>query len=581
MLDQISIKAFRREYPKATIVDFSGELSHDYPQWIKDKYLQIAEYWRVEKKLDELIQFQTNDGATQSMLKSKLEEQGFSLEESSVIFPSIRGVEAVRAPLLNSRSTRIPSIIQYITNGVEILEKNKWLGKWIPIVPLFGKELYITETSGSKRMLLSLIRNARDGQMSYNYVRTCITEAIGRVPKSLFIAAEGQFEGHEQEIAESNQVPKGFIYYKPLVEGINEPLPPPQFQPFDPPVQNLEIAAESFSRGIQSAVGMYNSSVGRNDTNVKSGKAIDALDEQSDLGSFHFIANYNRFITRIGEIVNDLVSKVENTEREVPIKKQDGTEAMVRINTAEPYMDDKSGEMQHYPMELGEYDVTIGVQPNADSQRDEASDFIETFIQELPAMNLDPAKRDALIALAIKIKQMGPIADQMVDVLQPEEGDPQQLQAQLAQLQQQVQELGQENEALHLERAGKVLEQQTKLKIEQMKGEHLVVGKTIDQDTKLKSQNIDRAVKLAVALITAKDAEAERLANALLAQMGFQHEASLAAHDTAHEVAHSAIEHGRAIELADKQAAIARDQQTSDQQHQQTMAEQATENQPA
>ena len=52
-------------------------------------------------------------------------------------------------------------VTQRITNGVEILETTEWIGSRIPIIGVFGKELYVQEGGlggNSKRLFLSMIR---------------------------------------------------------------------------------------------------------------------------------------------------------------------------------------------------------------------------------------------------------------------------------------------------------------------------------------------------------------------------------------------------------------------------------------
>lgn len=554
VLDQISKKKFRADWPDAQIIDFSGDLQRDYPQWIQDKYIQIAEYWRVEKKRDTLIQFDGMNAGMLTELESKLKQQGaiFDQEGNQVIFPAAQGAPEIRSKVLNLRKTEVPQVMQYITNGIEILESNKWLGKWIPIVPVYGKELYLTEAGGSKRVLMSLIRNARDAQLAYNYFKTCETEAVGMVPKTNYLAYEGQFEGHEQEVADANKNPKAFIYAKATLDGLPQGtvLPLPIRIPFDPPIQNLEVGAESFSRSIQSTIGMYNSSVGKHDTNAKSGRAIQELDAQSDKGAFHFLDSYNRYVTGMGRRINDIESKISVREAEKAIRKQDGSEGMVRVNTAEPYEQD--GEQHHYPMELGEYDITISVGPNADSQRDEATDFLNTFLTTLPNLELEPAKKEALLAMAIKLKQLGPIADEMVDILQPPPDDPAQLAQQAAQMQAQLQEMQQAMQQLIMEKEAKVLDNQQKMEVEKLKA-----------STELMMGQLDKEVKIAVAEINTKaQVASERLAweqSVWEKTHGAAHEVAKATLDQRHEAVMGERGHEQAKELNERQHQQAQD----------------------
>ena len=538
VLESMPIAEFKRRWPNRQVIDFSTEMTTSYPQWIQDKFIQVAEYWRVEHNSDTLVQFeQPNEQGEDTFLLSEI--PGAKLDKVGNLW-----IGPKKAAIANVRKTRTKKIKQYITNGVEILEEHDWLGKWIPIVPVFGKELYVNEAGGSRRILLSLIRLARDPQMAVNYFTTCMMEAVGKVPKVTTIGYEGQFEGHEQEWIDANKNPKPYLQVKAQLTdaGVQEILPLPQFIPFDPPVGNLSAGKELFSRAIQTAIGMYNTSVGKHDTNAKFGKAIQELDEQSDVGSFHFLDNFNRGLCAGGRIINDLISKIEQTEKEVSIRKRDGTDSTVRINTQEPYQA-PDGSSHHYPTDLGEFDVTISVGPNEDSQRDEATDFIETFVEELGAMPfIQPDQARELLATSIQLKQLGPLGDAMVKVLRPDPGDPSQLQGQVGQLQAQNQQLSTENQALHMDRAGRVLEQQTKVHVESMK-----------IDGAAQQKNGDNITKIIVAMLGAKSKE-----DAVSAQANAEKELTLLGfgHDAAHDLAMAVTNHAHAKEQAQHQAGL-------------------------
>ena len=571
VLENFTRKAFKRRWPKAKMIDFDS-YSSQYPLWIKDKHIQVAEYWRVNKKKDEVYVISDGQGGQQNELKSKLEERGGMLDEDreEVVYPATEDHEELRQKLISKRDTEVRSIMQYITNGVEILERNEWIGKWIPIVPLFGKEVYGSTAGRSQKVLMSLIRNARESQMAYNYFMTAALEAVGQVARSTNKALEGSLDGYEKDWQEAHHVPKAWLYYKPvqLPDG-TWATEPPISTPFDPPLQNLMIGVEAFLRAIQSNVGMYNTSVGKEDTNAKSGVAIKQLDAQSDQGAFHFIDNYNhRFLGAIGRICNDLISKVDAGPREVMIRTKDNKDKLVWVN--KEYVDE-NGEQQHHDMTLGEYDITIGVEQTADSQREAASDFLETFIQELPNLQLDPAKRDSLLALTIELKQLGPIAEQMVKILQPPQGDPQEIQQQAQQLQQQVQQLSTENAALLQDKAARVLEQQTKV---QIKGMEIEAKGHADAAAHMSDQAIAQLandVKVLIAEIQSK-AQSESERNQMYKEFWLEN------HKAAHDVGMQAAEQEHQQALAQQSAASQQAQQASEQAHQQTMAEQASQN---
>lgn len=568
VLENFTKKEFKRRWPKAKVLDFDSTYATDYPLWIKDKHIQVAEYWKVNKTKDVVFVMDDGQGGQVTELESKLKERGGSVEgedQQQVVYPATAEHEELRRPVITRRDTHTRKIVQYITNGVEILEEHEWIGKWIPIVPLYGKEVYSSEGGRSKKVLMSLIRTAREPQMAYNYFMTCALEAVGMVPRASVQALEGSFDGHEKEWQEAHHIPKAYLQFKAvqLPDGTYSAIPPSR-EPFDPPLQNLMIGVESFLRAIQSSVGMYNTSVGKDDTNAKSGVAIKQLDTQSDQGAFHFIDNYNhRFLGAIGRICNDLISKVDAGPRQVMVRTKDNKDKLIWVN--KPYTDE-DGKEQHHDMTLGEYDVTIGVEQTEDSQREAASDFLETLIQELAGLQEDPAKRDALLALSIEAKQLGPIGEQMVKILQPPQGDPAQIQQQLQQLQAQTQQLQSENAALLEDRAKRELEQQTKVQIKGMEIEAKGAQDAAQHQSDVTLQQLANDVKVLIAEIGTK-AQAESERNEMFREFWIEN------HQAAHESGMQAVDHEHQQSLAQQQAANAAQTQASDQAHQQTMAE--------
>jgi hypothetical protein len=569
VLETFTRKAFKRRWPKAKRTDFDGTFSTDYPLWIKDKHIQVAEYWKVHKKKDIVLVMDGGDGAQKTELLSKLEERGGRVEKdeqagtSVVIYPATDQNQELRIPLVTQRDTEVRTIKQYITNGIEILERNEWIGKWIPVVPLFGKEVYSSEAGRSRKVLMSLIRNARESQMAYNYFMTCALEAVGMVPRSTVRVLQGSLEGHEREWQEAHHLPKAYLQYVPvqLPDG-SWATEAPQDVKFDPPLQNLLIGVEAFLRAIQSAVGMYNTSVGKDDTNAKSGVAIKQLDTQSDQGAFHFIDNYNhRFLGGIGRICNDLISKVDAGPRQVMIRTKDNKDKLVWVNKT---YTDEQGVEQHHDMTLGEFDVTIGVEQTEDSQREAASDFLETFIQELPTLQEDPAKRDALLAMAIELKQLGPIGEQMVKILQPPQGDPAQIQNQLQQLQSQLTQAQTELAALHQDRAKRQLEADTKL---QLKNMEIQADGAADAAAHVSAQRLAE-LQLWGKIIAAELAKASRSTDSIAETDAARLEQVL---DHAHDVGMQAAEQEHEKNQATLAAANAQASQAADQVHQQTM----------
>ena len=84
--------------------------------------------------------------------------------------------------------------------GADVLEESEWVGKYIPIVPVYGEEAWVE----GRRKMYSLVHQAKDSQRMLNYWKTASTEIVALQPKAPWVAAEGQLEGYENEWASSN-----------------------------------------------------------------------------------------------------------------------------------------------------------------------------------------------------------------------------------------------------------------------------------------------------------------------------------------------------------------------------------------
>jgi hypothetical protein len=516
VVDSVPKKEYKRKWPEAKITDFTPQHMSEAPAWIKEMTIQVAEYWRVEYD------------------KKKLVEVESDISEHATIVCLSDDPRCKGKKILNERPTRIKKIMQYITNGVEILEKNEWAGKYIPIIPLFGKELWVDDGSGAKRKLHSLIRLARDPQMLYNYYRTTQAELVGMTPKVKAVGYEGQFEGHEAEWQTAHTNPIPYLQVKAILDSTGQTvLPIPVWRSYDPQIEKLEIGAESARRAIQAAMGLSALPTQAQRMNEKSGIALKEINANEDKGSFHFIDNYDMALEYSGRIINDLIPHIYDAEgRTIGARKRDETHHIVRINTK--VIDEQTKEEIVNDLTKGDHDITISTGPSFRSEREAASSFLDTILPELEQLPIDPGTKQRLVALAIKLKNLGPIGDQMVDLLSPSQ-DPAALAQQLAQAQGQLQQAQQqlallngENQKLYQEKHGKI----------------------IDNIFGLKQTQMELEAKILIAEIGTKsqvDVERRQLYTDMIHKIM----------DQSHEAGMEALQHENAKELADITAAHA------------------------
>lgn len=454
IVDRLRKEEFKRRYPDAEVKDFDSESLELAPDWLEGDEVQVAEYWYKDIKADTRLEFDTGL-AREAILKSKLSTLKWKLsgKQQAQVLTTPDGQVY---PVIRSRKVEITSIKQCVTNGVEILSKTDYPGKHIPIVGMFGRERWYDNNGRTCRVIESFHRHARGPLKLYTHYRNAQIELTKLTPKTPLMGYEGQFATNTKwDDVFEHGVP--FIEVKAKLPGIDQLLPHPQRLNFAPQIAALELGAEAAKRAIQASLGKYNASVGKEDTHARSGVAIKALDSQGDQGSFNFVDSAIIAIRLCGEIINDLLGKIEDSEREVGLVDPATDEYRTEILDASAY-----GE--------GNYGVTIAVGPSYQSQRDEAAAFASQLAE-------NPTASARIMDLIVKSRNLGPIGDEMAARLEPPDvaaakgANPQFLAGELQKAQANLKMMSEELGRLHAKEDAKQLELASKEKIAKMEQE--------------------------------------------------------------------------------------------------------------
>lgn len=523
VIDYFSWGKFKNQFPDSKInsyeqfkemfhsgIKLSPDSESTEPVWAEKDHVQVAEYWKIEREPFTLGVFP--DGTVADVMEAKTR----------------------KSPVKTRKSFR-NRVTQYLTNGAEILSEQEWPGKYIPIVIVPGKELWVSEEGGSKRIWESLQRKARGPQQLVNYYASTEAEVVRMVPKTPFIAAKGQII-NPQEWQSVNDTPLAYLLHDPWAgnpTGQGGALPPPARPAYDPPVQALEMGKESARRAVQSAMGVMPMPTMAQRQNEKSGKALERIQDETQKGSYHFVDNYERSLMHAGRIIEDLLPKIYDSARTEVFTKQDETHEIKKINQD---FTDAQGNAQHLKFD-GDHDVTISTGPSFQSEREQADDFVDTFFPVIGNLPVDPPVKAQLVALAIKLKDLGPIGDQMAEAIFPAKNAqiPPAAQAQIAKISQELQ-----------------LAQTTIAQLMQEK-----VHEMAKNQTTLQKAGIDMTKAIAVAEIGAR-------AQAASERQEAYNEAQAVIHQSAHEVGMSTLEHAQALQQGQQAAATASAQSAQD-----------------
>lgn len=416
--DRITRKEFQKKYPGKQFTDFETEDA--VHEWENDDGIWIAEYWKREEVEREICLL--SDG---SVVDEDVYEENLELYET-------QGVTK-----LETRTTKSYKVTQYIISGAEILEENEWVGKYIPIVPVYGEEIWLE----GERSFKSLIRDSKDPQRMLNYWRSTSTELVGGTSKAPYLGEEGSFIDPEKW-ATSNVNNYSYLEYK-------KGAPPPQKQQFaGVPVGVIQEGINA-SDDLQATMGMFGASIGMQD-NAISGRAINARKLESDTGTFHFIDNLSRSLAHVGCIILDLIPHVYQPGRIIRVLGEDMRETQNVQLAQEGQQPDYSNI---FDLTLGRYDVTVDVGPGYTTRRQEAAEQMIEFarvnpqaaglISDLIAKNLDwPGAQEISdrfkAVLPPQITGEDPQIQQLQQMLQQTQ---QQAQQAMQQLQQQIEQL--------------------------------------------------------------------------------------------------------------------------------------------
>jgi hypothetical protein len=415
---------FRKLYPDADDggTSFTQRGTGDsQSEWITKEDIRLAEYYYTVREKATL--YLLSDGSS-----TFADDKDF-----------FKRLDAFGITVVDKRDSFKKTIKYCKMTAVEVLEERDWAGKYIPIVPVYGRHIVI----GDKRKKFGMIRYAKDPQRMYNFWQTAITEGVALAPKAKWLIAEGQDEGHESDWANANIKSFPVLRYKQTdIDGRLAPVPS-RLQP-EPPQAGIMAAAMGVDNDIKNIMGVFDpAQLGQGNI---SGKALNGQQQQVDLTNFDYYDNLTRSISHIGKICLDLIPKIYDTERVMRIIGDDGKPELLTINQRD------SVDHVLNDITVGQYDVVMETGPGYNSKRQEAVDNMLPLLSAAPELmqvagdlvfrNMDWPGADII---ADRLAASNPMAQ-----IDDKSKVPPQVQMQLAMSQKQIQELTQAIQARDL-----------------------------------------------------------------------------------------------------------------------------------
>ena len=370
--EDLTREEYTRLYPDAAPISTLQSLGvgdQSISNWLNEDTIRVADYYYIDYDRATLNLYPGNATAFAGT-------------------PEDKQLKAFYGKPIKSRESDRPRVKYCKINGYEILKKNEWVGKWIPVIRIVGNEF---EVDG--RLYVSgLVRNAKDAQRMYNYWVSQEAEMLALAPKAPFIGYGGQFEGYEDKWKTANTQNWPYLEVNPDVtdgQGTAFPLP----QRAQPPMASSGLlqAKAGAAEDIKSTTGQYNASLGMG-SNERSGRAILARQREGDVGTYHYGDNLARGVRHIARQLVDMIPKIYDTQRIARIIGEDGETKMVKINPDQPQPVNKIVNEQGIVIEkiynpgVGKYDVVATTGPGYATKRQEALEAMAQLLQGNPQL---------------------------------------------------------------------------------------------------------------------------------------------------------------------------------------------------
>lgn len=380
---------FRRRYPKAENSQWAASEDIDRGGWESEESIRLAEYFRVREMPDTLLEVQGPDGTVRKILES--EEDPAEGEK-----------------VLRDRPTTRRQIEWFRLNGTAVVERAILPGTWIPIIRVEGNATNIDGKVYRKGMVRPLI----DPQRMVNYGESAKVQRLGLAPKSPWIAAVGQVEGHP-EWETSNREPHAVLTYDPITVTTDQGetlLPPPQRTPAPQIEAGFSELTQAMRTNLLAVAGMPMEPGADTQGTIVSGRAIQRRDKLSDQSHSQYARKLKLSIQHTWRIILEYVRATYTDSEARRAIGDDGTPKMLQVN--KPMEQDGVTRILN-DMSVGDFDIVMNDGPGYETRREEGADALLQLLQSAPLAQLIAQHGADLVFRSIDHPYMQELADRL------------------------------------------------------------------------------------------------------------------------------------------------------------------------
>lgn len=330
----------------------------------------------------QLTQVGAQPQGTMNMAGQVYNPEGYGMEGDHDILPQDKGVDVTPSNqdakmssnddtmvlwddgemvrIEEKRPSKKHKIVHYRIAGEYELDKTEFPSEQLPLVFVDNNSYY--DKTG-KQITRSFFGDCRDTQRYINYLRT-------QSAYILKVSRYDQWIGSKKNVASLDTqrnwkdptAIQGLLAYDESPDGAKpEQVRPPELS------QSLFQQYELAIQDLYTSTGLYPARMGQAGDEA-SGAAIDARTRQGSYATYVFFNSINRAIATGGEIVNEMIPRVYDSERVMTLMMPDKGMQNITINKQV----DDYGEQIENDIRKGTYQVRLKPGPSYEGQKEQA-----------------------------------------------------------------------------------------------------------------------------------------------------------------------------------------------------------------
>lgn len=388
VISSMTLAAYRDTYGDDPS-SWPKEVQSTYFDWCSPAVVYVAEYYRVEEKVEVQRVFRLLDGSEQVYTR-----EDFDADENLEQMLSSTG--AVELPQRRRKKRRVH---KYVLSGGRVLEDHGYIaGPNIPIIIAYAERRFIDNIERAN----GHVRLAKDPQRIANMQRSKLAEisALSSVEKPIFVPE--QVAGHQMFWERDNIENYPFLLLNPITQADGSVAPAGPIG-YTKPAQVPPAMAALLQVTEQDMQDVLGSPQGADKlvSNV-SGKTVEAIQSRLDAQNFVYTSNFAKAMKRCGEVWLGMARELYVEEgRKMKTIGPEGEIGSVELQR--PIMGEKGFELEN-DLASANFGVKAEVGPSTQSKRDAT---VRTLASAIAASS-DPQVKGVLeLMLAMNIEGEG------------------------------------------------------------------------------------------------------------------------------------------------------------------------------